>query len=492
MLFPLLGLVYFLAFLPQDVLSVFQFISYSSIQQCGSFNVSFSGGIPPSALPLTLTVVPFNSTPLAFTIPQSAWDNSTASGTYVAFLPLREGVSLMASLDDASGNSAALSSEVIQIGTSNNSTCIPAAAKAAAPPTFRLLNNNVSQCSPFNVTHNTTSPDYSISVRAFIPTGLSSWLQNTSLHSSQGVDTYTFIMSIARGFQVALLFVDGQGNRQVSDLLSVTGDESSPTKCLEITSSTPTATPSASSLSRPAIIAIAVASSVIVIVILLLGIFFVRRERQKLANLRGNALNTVQNHGQFDEPGSTVSPPVHPFAPIARVPANRDLPVPSPRSSVFSPFIPSTLGLRSQSRSSRHASIRTKSTIGGPNSHPLVDLDIAGLLEVASVKHREAETETRRSSLSAIPPVPPPSLTPSPRADRLPSGWKRSHRDLDVPLSPLGSLSGVSPTARVPSVLTQDMRVAAPKTDDLSSQGTYSTSSRDAGARSRNKTPVPF
>jgi hypothetical protein len=252
MLFPLLGLVYFLAFLPQAALSLFEFISYSSIQQCGPFNISFSGGKSPPALPLTLTVLPFNSTPLALTIPQSAWDNSTASGSYVVFLPLPQGVSFIASLDDALGNSAALASEAIQIGSSNNHSCISTATNATTPPIFRLLNTTVSQCSPFSVTRNTSSPDYSISVRVFVPTGLSYWLQSTSFYSSRDVDTYTFIMSVARGFQVALLFVDGQGNRQVSDLLPVAGDASTPTKCLEATSTTSTAKTRTSSLSRSA------------------------------------------------------------------------------------------------------------------------------------------------------------------------------------------------------------------------------------------------
>lgn len=183
-----------------------------------------------------------------------------------------------------------------------------------------------------------------------------------------------------------------------------------------------------------------------------------------------------------------------PFAPIARIPADPiDSSVTSPRSSLFSPFIPSSLGVRrSQSNGSRNGSIRTKSTIGNPNSRPLVDLDIAGLLEVASVKHREGDTETRPNSFLETPAVPPPSLSSSLRVNRLSSGWKRSHRDQDVPLSHLGSASGVSPTIRGPSVMAQDTRVATPKIDDLSSQGASSTSSRDAGARSRYKTPVRF
>jgi hypothetical protein len=503
MLFPLLGLVYFLAFSPQAVLSIFHLISYSFIQQCGPFNVSFSGGTPPPELPLTLTVLPFGSTPLAFTIPQSAWDNSTGSGSYVAFLPLPEGVSLIASLDDALGNSAALASEVLQIGSSHNTSCISNAAITTTPPAFHLLNASVSQCSPFSVTRNTTSPDYSISVRVFIPEGLSSWLQSTSFYSSldQGVDTFTFIMNVARGFQVALLFVDGKGNRQVSNLLSVAGDESSPSKCLEIAStSTAAATSRDLSLSRPAAIAIAVASSVIVVVILALGVFIIRRERRKFAALRGSAIDSIQNHDQSGEPNATVSPPVPPQPPrlppcasIAGETADPvDLPsTTSPRSSVFSPFVPSTLGLgRCQSNSSRRASIRTKSTIGSPNSRPLGDLDIATLLEVASVKHREAETDTRPNSLTVIPAVPQPCLASSfgLRAKRLSSGWRRSRRDQDVPLSPLGGVSGVPTTTRGPYVEVQDTRVATPMADDLSRQGT----SRDAGARSRSKIQFRF
>ena len=212
---------------------------------------------------------------------------------------------------------------------------------------------------------------------------------------------------------------------------------------------------------------------------------FIRRERRKLAANGGKPIDFTQNHGQLGEPGPTVSPPVPPqpsrmppFSSIT-VPANPiDLPVISPRSSVFSPFIPSRLGAtRSQSNISRNASIRTKSTVGSPNSRPLVDLDIAKLLEVASVKHQDSETGSRPNSSLMIPTVPPPSLSSSLRANRLSSGWRRSHRDQDVPLSSLGvSAAGTT-------VLAQDTRVTTPKTDDKSSQGASSTSSRKVPVR---------
>ncbi|KAH8998533.1 hypothetical protein EDB92DRAFT_1180218 [Lactarius akahatsu] len=301
-------------------------------------------------------------------------------------------------------------------------------------------------------------------------------------------------MNVARGFQVALLFDDGQANPQVSSLLSVTGGASNPTQCLQITSTTSTATASASSLSRSAVIAIAVTSSVIVVIILILGIFFIRRERRKIAALRGDPIEVVQNHGQFGEPGPMFNPPRPsrnpPIFPMARAPADpMDLPMSSPRSSVFSPW-------KSRSNSSRNPSIRTKSSIGGSNSRPLVDLDIAELLEVASVTHREAETDTQSNSSRGIPAstlaVPPSSLAPLLKSHRFSSGRNRRHQDLDVPLSPLRRLSSVSLATRGPSALAQDTKAATPQNGDLSSQGTSSTSSRNVGVRSRSKYPTRF
>ena len=220
----------FLAFSPRCVFALFEFVAYSRVQQCGPFNISFSGGQLPAALPLTLTVIPFDSTPLSFTIPESAWDNSTSSGSYVTVLPLPAGVSLMASLDDAAGNDTALTSDVIQVLPSTDTSCI--SANQTTPAVFQLVDDAVSQCSPFNVSWNASSSDHSLSVRVFIPTSLSLSLQSINFHASQGVDIFTYVMGVASGFQVAMLFDDGQGTRQVSDLISVGGGVSSPSGCL--------------------------------------------------------------------------------------------------------------------------------------------------------------------------------------------------------------------------------------------------------------------
>ncbi len=233
MLLSLPGLLCFLVFAPRSAFSLFQFVSYSRVSQCGPFNVSFSGGTLPTALPLTLTILPFNSTPLAFVIPNSAWDNSTSSGSYVTPLSLPAGVSFLASLEDAAGNSATPLSDVIQVLPSTNTSCI--ISNTTTPTSVQLSNSAVFQCLPFSVSRNTSYTNHSISTRGFVPASLSFEFQWTIFHhdASHGIDTYTFIMNVAQGLQVALLFDDGQGNRQVSDLLSVQGNRYSPSGCLQ-------------------------------------------------------------------------------------------------------------------------------------------------------------------------------------------------------------------------------------------------------------------
>lgn len=145
----------------------------------------------------------------------------------------------MASLDDAAGNSAALISDVIQVLPSTNTSCI--SSDTAAPAPFRLANSSVAQCLPFSVSRDASSLDHPLSARVLIPTSLSFKALWTGFNTSQGVDTFTYIMSVAKGLHIALLFDDGQGNRQVSNLLSVGGGQSSPSRCLQTSSPVPTA-----------------------------------------------------------------------------------------------------------------------------------------------------------------------------------------------------------------------------------------------------------
>ncbi|KAI0304376.1 hypothetical protein B0F90DRAFT_1705116 [Multifurca ochricompacta] len=515
MLLSLLGILGFLAFVPQAVLSLFHLVSYSPIQQCGPFNVSFSGGSPPASLPLTLTVIPFNSTPLAFTVPDSTWDNSTSTGSYVTFLPLPEGVALMASLDDAAGNSAALVSDVIQIQPSNDTSCV--SNDTITPTTFQLVDSSVSQCLPFSISRNTSSLTHPPSIRAFIPMGPSFTLQTISFWATQGVDIFTYTMSVARGFHVAMIFDDGQGNRQVSDLLSVGGGASSPSTCL-LDSSAGSAAPAGQSsvqgLSSSTIIAISVPSASVVLIIIILGSIFIRHERRKRASLTEDS---VKNQRQFNDSSPEVGLPVPPKPPRTPLgipnsrfsvdPAERFLAtstkspiLSSARSSMFSPFMPSGVAFgkgKGRSSASRNASSKS-TTIGSSAAHSFVDLDIAGLLEVAS--QRQAEVEALRGYPNASPVVVtsvPTSTVPSsplvscfsPSTPSL--SQKGNHQEPDVPLSPLGRLSQVSLTSRGPSVPEADMTVTVPMSSFSSWKRAPSAPSRDAGGRTRSK-PARF
>ena len=253
MLISLLGILYFLVFAPRSAFSLFEFIAYpGAITQCDVFNVSFSKGTLPAALPLSLTILPFNSTPLAFTVPNSAWDNSTSSGSFAITLPLPAGVALLAALDDAAGHSAAPISDVIQVQPSPNTSCL--SSNTTVPVPFQLVDSTVSQCSPFSVSRNTSSLDNPISARGFIPGSQSFKLKWAAYRESDGVDMFTFIMSVAQGIDVAMLFDDGLGNCQVSDLLAVQGNENSPNGCLQPGSplSTSAALGGSQSLSRSA------------------------------------------------------------------------------------------------------------------------------------------------------------------------------------------------------------------------------------------------
>lgn len=129
----------------------------------------------------------------------------------------------------------------------------------------------------------------------------------------------------------------------------------------------------------------------------------------------------------------------------------------STRSTIFAPFTPKSRSLKStKSRSSLSRSvksIRTKHSTKGSSARRLADLDIEGLLEVAS--QQRAATEAPRGYPAASPHTVTPVATPksappspSPSSHTFTVGNPTIPRELshrypgpDVPLSPLTSLS---------------------------------------------------
>lgn len=216
-----------LAFGPQAVLSDFKF-SFSNVQQCGPFIISFShDGLSASTLPLTLTVLPFNSRAISIPILDSA-PNST--GIYVTFLPLAAGTSFIASVDDATGENAGKISDVIKIlpSSNDNSTCLPPITNS--PARLFKLDGTLSQCATFNIDYDPTVVHSAPSVRSFSPEGSATPLNMSSNQASNG--TATYLMSTAHGKEVVLLIDDSPGDGETTQLITVGGDSTSDATCL--------------------------------------------------------------------------------------------------------------------------------------------------------------------------------------------------------------------------------------------------------------------
>ncbi|KAI0061626.1 hypothetical protein BV25DRAFT_728103 [Artomyces pyxidatus] len=485
MLSATLVLVGFLAFGPQAVLSNFQSISFSTIEQCGSFNVSFNGGKAPTSLPLTLTVLPFNATPISIPIPPSSWNDTTNIGAYITFLPLAAGTTLVASLDDASGNGQGLVSDVIQIAPSSNSSCLP--SDDSQPQSLFTLRTPLSQCENFTVEFNKDVDSQPPFIRAFVPKGPSFNVQQNLPLPSDPSDTGSYLMNVTGGQEVALLFNDEQGNLRVSDIFTVGGDNSSSTACLSAGISNPTTVPvsttqTSSGLSKTAMIVILVASIAIFMTVSVLLVIYIRSDRRTRAAQAKTLVHVEAGPVYIPGPAhEKPTPPPRPprpshtqFDPARLVRARPDAPQgryltdppyqydSSPGSSppngnsvllASRPGVPH-INRPPAGRSSREAA-DTLST--GSSARPISSIDIEGILNMASTRTPTelyyAEALTPQSGVvfprSPREPLSPPSTGRSPGLL-----GERSTQNLDVPTS-------ATPYGRF-STFTIDTRSGAP------------------------------
>ena len=200
-------------------------IHFSSIQQCGPFNVTLSGAQPTSS-PLFLTVVPFGSSavPLSIPLPNPDWNSETNTGVAITFLPYPAGTTFIASLNDAQGRGIGFTSDVIKILQSDNTSCISTVEQTqtytAQPPFF--------QCQSFIVAFDPTQAAPP-AVHLLVPNGQSLLLNQTQESTDPGTSDFTMVAF--RGQPVVLLFRDGSGRLQSTDLLTVMGDVTSSNSC---------------------------------------------------------------------------------------------------------------------------------------------------------------------------------------------------------------------------------------------------------------------
>ena len=183
-------------------------------------------------LPLTLTVVPFNLTPISFSVPNSNWNDTTLTGAAITFLPFPAGTDFVAALIDAAGVDAGPVSSIITVDDSDDTSCL--ASGALTTPSRYSVNGSLAQCAPFDVVYDpddyagmTAPPD----VRAFVP-GNSSTVVNCTAGSGES-GRVTFVMDVLAGQEVVLTFTDSTGYHQATGPLLVQGDTQSPSDCLK-------------------------------------------------------------------------------------------------------------------------------------------------------------------------------------------------------------------------------------------------------------------
>ena len=212
---------------PLAVLSSSYGFNLSTVEQCGPVNISFFGIASPSdAVPVTLTLLPFDSQPISIPISNFA---RSSTGVALSFLPLAADTSFVASFDDAAGNSILRVTDVIGVlpSPTGNSTCLPPASDVISRRF--ALNGSLSQCQPFDVTYDPMVMAQPPSVRLFTPRGVAVSVNRTGQFVN-GTATYT--MCAQRGKQVVLEFDDGQNYRETTSLITVGGDSTSDKSCI--------------------------------------------------------------------------------------------------------------------------------------------------------------------------------------------------------------------------------------------------------------------
>lgn len=95
----------------------------SQYSQCGDFTVKFSGST--AATPFSLLLLSeSSSTPWILSIPDSAWDQSSSSGSFSTRVPFPSGMQFIAVLEDAKGRGTGVVSSMFTVSGSEDSSCL--------------------------------------------------------------------------------------------------------------------------------------------------------------------------------------------------------------------------------------------------------------------------------------------------------------------------------------------------------------------------------
>ncbi|KAG6841693.1 hypothetical protein C0991_007963 [Blastosporella zonata] len=306
-----------LALGPQVVLSnyVNSTFELSEVQQCEPVFITFAANYSAYTLnPTSLTLVPFNSTPVSIPISNTP---SNISSVSVTFVPFAAGTPFLASLNDATGESVTQVSDIIQVlpSPTGNVSCLPK-NQAATVNYLTVDNSTFSQCNNFTINYNHTALSRAPSVRLYSPEAPSSLLNLTSDDNTTG--TATYLLSFRQSKEVVLVFNDDLGHKISSAIMTVGGDSSSSEDCLTTQNiSNGSTTDTGSNASSPPsktsmiiIIAASVGGGVVVLIVFCLMFLILRRRRRQPDIESEPAPNEKKGPTEFQERQLSTPPPV--------------------------------------------------------------------------------------------------------------------------------------------------------------------------------------
>ncbi|KAJ7132980.1 hypothetical protein C8R46DRAFT_1048297 [Mycena filopes] len=267
---------------PQVVLGSFKF-NISQVVQCEPVTITFSGnGANNHSVPTNLTILPTadNAAPIYIPIPNGA---SNSTGITLSFIPLPAGTRFLASLDNIFGQFPAVSDVTRVISNSSgtdNSDCLLPGFEVASVFAY-TLDESLSQCEPFTVTH---APNVPPNITAFAPELKFGYPLQKSNSTSDTANSTSYVMVGVQGLEVLLVMNDGQ-TQQTTKLITIDGDSESSHSCLPQSSSGSSKgkiskTKSAAGLSRGAVLGIAIGAAIVVMLALVL-LFYILRARRR-------------------------------------------------------------------------------------------------------------------------------------------------------------------------------------------------------------------
>ncbi|KLO13971.1 hypothetical protein SCHPADRAFT_339061 [Schizopora paradoxa] len=317
-------LVHFLVFLLSGPLST-QFVrafnfEFSAPGQCDPLNISWTGGTSP----FSLLIAPLFRNFLNISVPASAYDAESQTGSFSTQLSFPENQKFLLAMSDASGFGSGGISSVLTTGTSATGSACDTTLNAVPAFTFAIP-DQLQQCSEFifDGYSNSTQPN---TIRGLIPLG-----QTVTLETDPSTNEFTWQANVPSGTSMVFIITDSLGRGGgTSDVEIVT--ESSNAACLNEQSphstassatsmtatstatsqSSPTTTPqsSKSNLNTGVVAGIAVGVVAILLFVILLVVVLVRRRRRPEQNAEYAASQVTQLQGM---PISTRSTPSNNF-----------------------------------------------------------------------------------------------------------------------------------------------------------------------------------